>query len=257
MNSKTCSCCNKAQALEAFYKRSSASDGRMGTCKTCRAAYMAARRLQPHIREKERECAERAYAKADKQKRAAVAKALREANPERYRAYTNAYAARNREKMRERDRVRYTSNPDKEKARRSAAHKKAPEAGAARKKAWRIKNAATVRAYGRAWCQLNKEKYALRKQQRRALLKTAAVFDIFTLKEAAQLCELRQTRTGFKWQIDHIVPLSKGGTHAYSNVQVVPAVWNAAKRDRHEERFFPVGLRGAPTEEVTSPICVK
>lgn len=257
MLNKVCSGCKKTQPLDAFYKRRQSPDGLMGTCKVCRAAYMAARRTQPHIREKERECGERAYAKADKQKRAEVAKALRAANPERYRAYTNAYAARNREKMRERDRVRYASNVDKEKVRRATAHKLNPKAGEVRKKVWRKENAAKVRAYSRAWCQLNKEKYALRKQQRRELLKVASDFDIFTLKEAAQLCELRQTKTGFKWQIDHIVPLSKGGTHAHSNVQVVPAAWNAAKRDRHTARFFPVGLRGAPTEEVTSPICVK
>lgn len=38
--------------------------------------------------------------------------------------------------------------------------------------------------------------------------------------------------TGYAWAIDHMVPLRRGGKHAWSNLQVIPAWLNSWKRDR-------------------------
>lgn len=63
-------------------------------------------------------------------------------------------------------------------------------------------------------------------------------FDAFVLKEAARLRILRSKTTGFSWDIDHITPVSRGGSSAHSNIQVVPASWNRTKSNKHSQRFF-------------------
>jgi 5-methylcytosine-specific restriction endonuclease McrA len=62
----------------------------------------------------------------------------------------------------------------------------------------------------------------------------------FVLKEAVDLMRLRnKLHSGkCKWHVDHIVPVSRGGASSYDNLQVVPALWNRRKSNRHAERFF-------------------
>lgn len=63
-------------------------------------------------------------------------------------------------------------------------------------------------------------------------------FSKFVLREAVHLRKLREVSTGFKWHVDHIHPVSKGGVGAFDNIQVVPALWNRQKSNKHSERFF-------------------
>ena len=63
-------------------------------------------------------------------------------------------------------------------------------------------------------------------------------FDSFVLAEAVRLCKTRTQRTGRPWHVDHIFPISKGGTSSANNLQVVPALWNRQKSNKHSERFF-------------------
>lgn len=63
-------------------------------------------------------------------------------------------------------------------------------------------------------------------------------FSKFVLREAVHLRKLREGSTGVKWHVDHIHPVSKGGVGAFDNIQVVPALWNRQKSNKHSERFF-------------------
>ena len=38
--------------------------------------------------------------------------------------------------------------------------------------------------------------------------------------------------TGYAWSVDHMIPLERGGAHAWHNIQVIPASLNSWKRDR-------------------------
>lgn len=74
-------------------------------------------------------------------------------------------------------------------------------------------------------------------QRRKRQLKKGAVedfgeFDRFVLAEARAACRRRQAMTGYAWAVDHMVPLERGGKHAWYNVQVIPAWLNSWKRDR-------------------------
>lgn len=44
--------------------------------------------------------------------------------------------------------------------------------------------------------------------------------------------------TGIEFQVDHTVPISKGGTHTLNNLEVVPAIWNSKKSNSHCERWI-------------------
>lgn len=60
--------------------------------------------------------------------------------------------------------------------------------------------------------------------------------DIFVFEEALDLCKLRKEALGFKWHVDHIVPLNHKnacGLHVAQNVQVVPANWNLKKSNKN------------------------
>lgn len=51
-----------------------------------------------------------------------------------------------------------------------------------------------------------------------------------------------EKKLGIKFNVDHIVPLSVGGAHHPSNLQVVPAKWNQSKHNRNTERWLPNGF---------------
>ena len=69
-------------------------------------------------------------------------------------------------------------------------------------------------------------------------------WDEFVFEEAIRLSVLREKVTGFKWHVDHIVPLNHKhacGLHVASNFQVVPASWNVKKGNRNMAVFNPSG----------------
>lgn len=58
----------------------------------------------------------------------------------------------------------------------------------------------------------------------------------FIISEIYELAALRSKMTGFKWEVDHIIPL-KGklvcGFHVETNLQVIPALLNRKKHNKY------------------------
>lgn len=79
---------------------------------------------------------------------------------------------------------------------------------------------------------------AVKDARKRALEKNMTDFDRFVFKEAYLLKLLRKKLFNTVWHIDHTIPISKGGTNAYNNIEVVPAKWNLDKSNNHTNRFF-------------------
>jgi hypothetical protein len=126
-------------------------------------------------------------------------------------AEVSAYQRSNPEKMRQWDKTRKVRNPEKIKE---------------RARIW----AAQARL-------ADPEKYhvvSLNDQAKRA--RGAPVWDKelndLVLVEAVSLCRLRGAATGFKWDVDHTVPIlgkRVSGLHNAHNLQVVPRVYNLRK----------------------------
>ena len=75
---------------------------------------------------------------------------------------------------------------------------------------------------------------------RRSSEKELDDFSKFVLKEAVLLAKQRTQMLGTEWHVDHIRPISKGGTSHFTNIQVVPALWNRQKSNRSNSTFWNI-----------------
>jgi hypothetical protein len=148
----------------------------------------------------------------------------------------------------------YANNKDK--ARETKRRYYATDAGKAQK---RKEDAAYVASGGRAkqeakratkplsdarraarikWAKNNQAYFTAMRSYRRTLEKALDPFEFWVLQEAVALARLRETVIGGQWHVDHVIPVSKGGTSRPDNIQVVPAAWNRRKSNRHANRFI-------------------
>jgi hypothetical protein len=120
---------------------------------------------------------------------------------------------------------------------------------------WALKNPEKIKAYKqvyqeknkteqaeriRTWRRNNPEKVLADFHKRRASKIQATPvwygeFDAFVMHEALRLARLRQSITGVKWHIDHMIPLQSkeaSGFHCASNIQVIPECMNVSKANR-------------------------
>ena len=82
--------------------------------------------------------------------------------------------------------------------------------------------------------------YYVRKRQASLLNRTPKWLtkdDLWLIKEAYELAALRTKMFGFKWHVDHIIPLQGkliSGLHMIENLQVIPEKDNLSKHNRFE-----------------------
>ena len=131
---------------------------------------------------------------------------------EEKKAIQKAWRDKNRELRNEKNKEWRRANPDKQKE-------------IARKT--REKNLARVYA-------ANNKRYAEKLQR---MPKWLTKDDLWIIKEAYELAALRTKMFGFKWHVDHIIPL-KGklvsGLHVPTNLQVIEGKLNIMKNNKYE-----------------------
>lgn len=190
----------------------------------------ATRYKDPKYRE---ECQARSKAHywADPEADRALSKAWREANPERKRASDRAWADANRERKHAKDRAYYQANKAKAHAYAKARIAANPEKHREYDRTWRRRNPEKVRELSREM-----------KDRRRARLQGAFVAkvnraDIYARDGyTCQLCG-RKVNMNLVYphpksaSLDHILPLSKGGTHEPKNVQLAHRICNMRKKN--------------------------
>lgn len=128
-------------------------------------------------------------------------------------------------------------------------------------KAYYIKNKDSILSYNREWRKNNPEKLgkhgaspnermkkwqkahpekvreANSKNWKRKKLATPKWANSFFVKEASVLARLRTELTGFRWEVDHIIPLNSltvCGLHWEGNLQVIPALDNVRKGNKYD-----------------------
>jgi len=181
---------------------------------------------------------------------------------EEKRIYYAEYRKRNKEKLNSQARERYAKLTDDQKKARGqkiiAWHKSNPDSTlkAKRKyyssekgKAQKKKEESAYRASGkRKLAEIRREQkpksparmaaklaYQLMRSSHERQLDD---FSKFVLKEAVLLAKQRTKMLNLPWHVDHIQPISKGGTSHYTNIQVVPALWNRQKSNRNNNAFW-------------------
>lgn len=111
---------------------------------------------------------------------------------------------------------------------------------------WRNANRDYVRENGREWQKMNRDKvcassrkwrkktpekgrfYATNRRQR-----TRNNIGDLSLAEGFYECAVRISKcVGIPFEVDHIIPLSRGGRHDYRNLQVIPKALNMRKFNR-------------------------
>lgn len=255
---KTCSKCGGEKPRTAEYFRKRSKGGLQTSCldcwkEYCRAYYQrnreqmlegfrAARAADPEFhrardrryfeenREAKRASAKRRWAKADKELSREQLRAWKQANPEKAKeierrrserikadpeakrknaAKTRKWRAENVDKVREDQRKRYHSDRGRH---------------LAYTQAWRERNTETIRAKEKVYRAAHPEKVIADAEMRRARMLAAegefTGHDIIALIKAhGRACFYCQAKLK-KYQVDHFIPLSRGGTNWPSNLVI-------------------------------------
>lgn len=100
-------------------------------------------------------------------------------------------------------------------------------------KIYRLKNKARIAAKKREYIKRNRGVYAAIASRRFALFKSRIHPDIDFQKEKDifVLSASISRQTGIKHEVDHIIPISKGGWHHHLNLQILPKPVNAKKNN--------------------------
>lgn len=237
---KRCIRCDEVKPIEEFHKHKKQKDGHHYYCKKCIAARQTTtterkreyNRAYHKAHAEERREYNRTYQAANVEKIRELKRAYREANADAIREYNRAYHEANRDKIAERIRTQRAANPEKQRE---------------RMKAWRDANPDKIREYSRLYysSEMNKTRYtanpdlyAVGTHRRRA--KRYGATGSFTIQ---QLRAMRKAQDGiciycqiqhspYHLTIDHIIPMSRGGSNDISNISLACRTCNFSKNDK-------------------------
>ncbi len=215
---KLCSRCGSLKPRCDFYCRKHSRDGLQSECKACAKERDRKRYADA---DSSRHANAGRWATENPEKRAAQAKARRVADRERMDAVSRQWAAANRPRVNERARARYADNR---------------EAAIERSKRWQRENP---------------RRHAARSAARRALLLGAIDPSDDAAGTAAAMTALRGLPCAYcggteRIEIDHIVPLTRGGTHTASNFAPACKTCNTSKGNRLLGEWTPPNPPTAP-----------
>jgi 5-methylcytosine-specific restriction endonuclease McrA len=207
---KTCTKCSQTKAFDAFAKSKLGKNGLRSACKACLSVSAKA-------------WGEKNFKKVAKQNKAwrkanpNYAEAWRGANLEKTAAYSKEYRKNNSEKIAAKNKAWRASCLEKEKA---------------KSKAYYLANRESISARAKAYYQANPEKVNLSSLKRRARKLNNGVFAV-TTKELKRLYASPCSYCGAPSEhIDHVIPISRGGTHSVGNLVGACAPCNRGKYDK-------------------------
>jgi hypothetical protein len=135
------------------------------------------------------------------------------------------------ERRREQNRLDYQRNKEARKAKNREYAQLNREKMAQTSRDWAKANPDKIRAKAR---EFESRKRAIKRNCMVELTELEKEAIAGTYMQCERLNEILGRRT---FEVDHTVPLSKGGKHHPNNLQVVPTKWNREKNNRHSERW--------------------
>lgn len=138
------------------------------------------------------------------------------------------------EKARENARRWNRSNPDKRKIQKAQWQKKHAERISLRLKKWRSRNRDKLRELNRDWQNRNQDRFAELQARKRARTRDAVLADswIEAVRQIFGIAKRVSKCLQIPHVVDHIYPLSRGGSHCHRNLQVLPHSLNQSKHAR-------------------------
>lgn len=166
------------------------------------------------------------------------------------------YRRENREKVLEGKRTHYKKTREADLATSKRYYEENKEAMLAYKRQWYLANREQHAAKTKAYYEKNKDKCFAYSRKRKAL-KRGAKHEPYTEDDLNVLwydqggcCFYCQTPLFSVYHVEHVIPLSRGGADALSNVQLACPTCNLRKGVKNAEEFMEVLEREKQREQV-------
>jgi 5-methylcytosine-specific restriction endonuclease McrA len=197
---KTCTGCKESKTLDCYGKKAASKDGLQSRCKLCIKLY------------------------SDK---------FRANNPEKVKESTRKFYAANKKKIAEKGKKYRLENREKEIERCRKYRKENPEKRRIAVKNWQQNNAEKTKIDSKLWQLANPEKVRYYANLRRSRKVTNGIYEISD-KEIKRLYESPCFYCGSnqRIQLDHVIPISKGGHHSIGNLVPACQKCNASKHNK-------------------------
>lgn len=174
-------------------------------------------------------------------RKASWAKWYAKTHPERSEAkaaYLRQYRVENAESVKAKKAAKYLMERERVISKVSEWAKANKDKTRASVRKWGAANRKKINAAESIRAKANRHKGNAKNARYRAtqLDATPAWANEFFIKEAYHLAALRTKMFGFKWHVDHVVPLRSKyvcGLHCEANLQVIPSVENLKKSNRY------------------------
>lgn len=161
-------------------------------------------------------------------------------DPERRKAVQQRYVETHRDEVRARNRAWNAAHPDRTKVAADAYHDRHRDRRYAAHRRWVLKNREVARALARNWSARNPGRNAFRSAlwRRQARIATPPWADLEAIRLIYEQAARISVETGVAHHVDHHYPLrgeTVSGLHVETNLEIILATANAAKRNRHPD----------------------
>lgn len=222
-NIKRCIVCAEEKPTTEFSKQAARKDGLRSQCKECDTV------------------ARKKYYAANADDMKAKAAKWRAENPEAHKQRLSEWRAKNPEKIKAQRKAWTEDNPDYSSVKGRLRYASDREGAAKQNAAYYAANKEYFAEANRRWRQENPDAARAITRRAKAARKgatgsfTVADIDRLKLAQKGKCCYCRKPL--LKYHIDHIIPVSKGGSNYPSNLQLLCPPCNQSKKDKLPEDF--------------------